>query len=126
MRKNLTVAVLIVIVLMIFCSLVFTACSERHGIPNGEYCPIDENNQIIYRYPDYTWRVGNNRAITGRGFFTMTYKIVKENSKTYFEWTHNASKRIEVEYDTKTKVLTLYSLNEDGSRKETGRRYTKG
>ena len=125
MKKSLTIV--IAVVLILFCSLVFTACSNRHGMPNGEYCPIDQNDEIISRYPGDTWRIRNSKATTGRGYFSTTYKIVKENNKTYFEWTWNGNTtKFEVEYDEGTKILTIYPLNENGSRIGTERRYLKG
>lgn len=104
-----------ILVLLFVCTLmVFTACTPSHGMPNGTYHSSDKDGNLSRQGLEYAWQIEDNES----EYLYITYEILVENDKIYFcqRDSKNLLYKYEVEYNKKTKILTIYNLDNDDNK----------
>lgn len=113
---------LIALGLLFIVAFAFTGCTPPSGIPNGVYDRIDENGNNINKEGTLRWLIYREKA----EYQYTEFKIIKENEEIFFEAeikepSYNGVEkepvvvRYKVEYDKKTKILTVHMAISDGN-----------
>lgn len=106
-KKKLIIGVVAVVILAVIAVGAFCIFyrGNTYGITHGTYAPIDENGQIADVVLDDMWQISKGKAEYRYGIG----KLIEENGKIYYYLEQEFSQvKLEMGYDKKTKILTVY------------------
>lgn len=106
-KKKLIIGVVAVVILAVIAVGAFFIFyrGNTYGITHGTYAPIDENGNIREVVLEYMWQISKGKAEYRYGIG----KLIEENGKIYYYLEQEFSQvKLEMSYDKKTKILTVY------------------